>query len=267
MTTRPVPAADWPESWRLSHRYDRLELWGAREHLGYSLAYAQRQAATLALLDEALPAGATVLDLAAAQGNFSIAMARRGWRVTWNDLRADLAGYVRLKAGALPLAFAPGNAFELAFGAPFDAVLATEVIEHVAHPDRFLAQAAALVRPGGCIVVSTPNGAYARNTLPRFDACDPQTLEAGQFKPDADGHLFLLHPDELCTLAARAGLVVERLLLFTNPLSAGHLKTEALLRRLPAARVQALEAASRRLPARLQRRLLVHMAARLRLPA
>lgn len=259
-----APAADWPESWRLSHRYDRLELWGARDHVGYTVAYGQRRDATLALLDEALAPGATVLDLAAAQGNFSLAMARRGWAVTWNDLRAELEGYVRLKAGALPLAYAPGNAFELAFARPFDAVLATEVIEHVAHPDDFLRRCAALVRPGGCIVVSTPNGAYARNTLPRFDACDPQALEAGQFKPDADGHLFLLHPDELHTLATRAGLAVERMVLFTNPLSAGHLKTEALLRRLPPAWVERLEAASRRLPARAQQCVLVHLAARLR---
>ena len=38
-----------------------------------------------------------MLDLAAGQGNFSLALAERGYRVTWNDLRGDLEGYVRLK--------------------------------------------------------------------------------------------------------------------------------------------------------------------------
>jgi 2-polyprenyl-3-methyl-5-hydroxy-6-metoxy-1,4-benzoquinol methylase len=40
----------------------------------------------------------------------------------------------------------------------FDAVLITEVIEHVAHPDEFLAKTAALVKPHGSIVLTTPNG-------------------------------------------------------------------------------------------------------------
>ena len=84
-----------------------------------------------------------MFDPAAGQGNFSLALAERGYRVTWNDLRVDLAGYVRLKHEHGEIEFAPGNAFALEFPEPFDAVLMTEVIEHVAHPDDFLAKTAA----------------------------------------------------------------------------------------------------------------------------
>ena len=75
--------------------------------------------------------------------------------------------------------------------------------------------------------MTTPNGAYFRNKLPKFtDSSDPTAYESVQFKPDTDGHIFLLHPEEIEPLAARTGLVLERLTLSTNPLSSGHVKTE-----------------------------------------
>ena len=139
----------------------------------------------------------------------------------------------------------------------------TEVIEHVAHPDDFLAKTAALVKPGGVIVMTTPNGAYFRNRLPRFSDCvDPSVYESGQFKPDSDGHIFLLHPDEVHALAGRAGLVVDELVLFTNPLTNGHLKTAAALKVLPRTLIASLERAALRLPWALRERVCVQLAAR-----
>ncbi|HEX8907386.1 MAG TPA: methyltransferase domain-containing protein, partial [Longimicrobiaceae bacterium] len=258
---------DWPESWKYSYPYDLEEVYGEATSRGYSYAYDNRRRQTLRLLTEVLAPGARVLDVAAAQGNFSIALAELGYEVTWNDLRAELEGYVRLKLERGSVSFAPGNAFELSFPEPFDAVLATEVIEHVAHPDEFLARVAALVRPGGFVVLTTPNGAYARNTLPKFSECsDPSVFEAVQFKPNSDGHIFLLHPDEVERLAAAAGLQVDRLVLFTNPLTNGHLKTERLLRALPRGMVETLESATQRLPFALRRKVLLQMAVRLRKP-
>lgn len=39
----------------------------------------------------------------------------------------------------------------------FDVVIATEVIEHLPDPKHFLAQASALLEPGGALIVTTPN--------------------------------------------------------------------------------------------------------------
>ena len=260
---RVHPEPSWPASWRYSFPYDEQEIYGEVRNPGYVYAYGNRQRQALRLLTEAVAPGARVLDLAAGQGNFSLALAERGYRVTWNDLRADLEGYVRLKHERGDIDFAPGNAFELEFPALFDAVLITEVIEHVAHPDEFLAKAAALVKPGGVIVMTTPNGAYFRNRLPRFADCtDPSVFEGNQFKPDSDGHIFLLHPDEVHTLAARAGLAVDELVLFTNPLTNGHLKTAAALQALPRSLVATLEQATARLPTFVRRRLCVQLAVR-----
>jgi 2-polyprenyl-3-methyl-5-hydroxy-6-metoxy-1,4-benzoquinol methylase len=255
----------WPQSWKESHFYDQSEIYGEISHYGYAYAYENRRRETLQLLTEVLSPGARVLDVAAAQGNFSLALAELGFDVTWNDLRPELADYVRLKHERGQIEFAAGNAFELTFPALFDAVLITEVIEHVAHPDDFLAKAAALVKPGGYIVMTTPNGGYFKNPLPKFSECaDPAVFESMQFKPNADGHIFLLHTDEIEPLAKRAGLTVDRIALFTNPLTAGHVKTETLLKVLPRRIVEIAERVSRSLPSALKKKALVQMAVRFR---
>ncbi len=262
---RVQPESSWPQSWKESHLYDQSEIYGTISHYGYAYAYANRRRETLRLLTEVLSPGARVLDVAAAQGNFSLALAELGFDVTWNDLRAELADYVRLKHERGKIEFAAGNAFELAFPSLFDAVLITEIIEHVAHPDDFLAKAAALVRPGGYIVMTTPNGGYFKNRLPKFSECaDPGVFESIQFKPNADGHIFLLHVDEIEPLAQRAGLVVEKIALFTSPLTAGHVKTESLLKVLPRGIVQIAENVSRSLPFPLKKKALVQMGVRFR---
>jgi 2-polyprenyl-3-methyl-5-hydroxy-6-metoxy-1,4-benzoquinol methylase len=257
----------WPESWKYSYPYDLEEIYGEISNEGYASAYANRRRHTLALVSEVLAPGARILDVAAAQGNFSIALAEMGYDVTWNDLRKDLADYVQLKWERGQIQFAPGNAFELEFAAPFDAVLITEIIEHVAHPDEFLSKAAELVRPGGYIIMTTPNGAYLRNRLPRFSDCaDPSIFESSQFQPNSDGHIFLLHPDEVESLVNAAGLEVDKIALFTNPLTTGHMKLSWLLAVLPRRIVGLMEGATQFLPFEVRCRLLVQMAVRLRKP-
>jgi 2-polyprenyl-6-hydroxyphenyl methylase/3-demethylubiquinone-9 3-methyltransferase len=262
-----TPSSSWPPSWQLSYKYDLLEIFGRRTHLGYAYAYANRRAKTLKLLQEGVPVGSTVLDVAAAQGNFSLALAEMGYRVTWNDLRAELIDYVQMKYESGIIKYAPGNAFKLQFPDKFDAVLATEVLEHVAYPEEFLCQVARLTRSGGCVVITTPNGGYFRNSLPSLSEIpDRREIESRQFQPDADGHLFLMHVDEVIGAARQAGLKVESVVLFNNPLTAGHVKLESLLRVLPRKVVGTIENLTAGLPDRLGRRISASLGARLRVP-
>ncbi len=255
----PKPAPNWPESWRSSYGYDQLEL--GDQVCGYARAYRRRRGVTVDLISAVATPGATILDVAGAQGNFSLALAELGYRVTWNDLRAELADYVRLKHQRGEIRFMPGNLLELE-PEPHDVVLAGEVIEHVAHPDRFLEQLARFTRPGGHVLLTTPNGGYFRNPLPRFsDFADTSAFEAVQFQPDADGHIFLLHPSELHALAGPAGLEVIELRLFSTPLTAGWLGSERLSPWLPDG-----DRLLRRLPAGLRTRLAIHSACLFRRP-
>lgn len=250
----PQPQPDWPQSWRDIAFYDRIELVGDRRHLGSYYAYQNRLHLVLDTVRNLAAPGARVLDVAAAQGNFTLALAEAGYRMTWNDLRPDTIGYVKLKWQSGEIEYRPGDIFATDLGTPFDVVMALEVIVHVAHPDRLLARLAALARPGGYVVITTPNGHHWRNHLPRFsDHPDPAVFESGQFKPDADGHIFLLHGDEFSALGARASLRLVRYETFNSFLSCGWVGTNGLLRFLPAGLVIALERLARRLPWRLRR--------------
>lgn len=260
-----MPAGDWPDSWRHVYEFDRVEIYGDRSNPGHTRAYQTRARHLLEMAATVLAPGARVLDIAAAQGNYTLWLAERGYDVTWNDLRSDLEGYVRLKWEHGTVRYAPGNAFELRFPAPFDLVVITEIVEHVAHPDEFLRKVATLVRPGGHVLLSTPNGGYFLSDRPRFsETADPAQYEAMQFQPDASGHIFLLHEDEVHALAAAAGLSVRDVRLFTNPLTNGHLKTAFLHRVLPPAAIDAVERVTRAMPRAVVRRVHTAMAALLR---
>ena len=65
----------WLDSWKSSYAYDQQEIYGEISIYGYAYAYENRRRETLHLLTEVLPLGARILDVAAAQGNFSLALA------------------------------------------------------------------------------------------------------------------------------------------------------------------------------------------------
>ncbi|NEO44550.1 methyltransferase domain-containing protein [Moorena sp. SIO3I6] len=247
---------NWLESWKYSYPYDLMEIYGDMSYRGYAYAYANRRQHTLELVQKVAQPGAKILDVAAAQGNFTLSLAELGYEVTWNDLREELIDYVKLKWERGTIHYAPGNVFELGFDTYFDVVLITEIIEHVAYPDDFLKKIAQMLKPGGHIIMSTPNGEYFRNGLPKFSDCpDPSQFEAIQFKPNADGHIFLLHLDELELLAQQAGLVVLETRIFNNPLTNGHLKFGTLLEYLPRHWVDTCENITNSTPWSLQKKL------------
>ena len=248
----------WPKTWKESHVYDRLEVFdgAAIDNLGYHYAYKMRQGKTLGLVEKYVPAGGEVLDIAAAQGNFSLLMAEAGYKVTWNDLRGELIDYVKMKYERGNIEYLAGNCFEVCRGKTFDAVLITEIIEHVAHPDEFLTLVAGLVKPGGHIILTTPSGEYFKNDLPKFsEYATPEDFESVQFKPNSDGHIFLLYEEELIELGRKAGVEAVEISIHTNPLTNGHVKLHKILPFIPKKLVQGIESATQSLPKPLRKKL------------
>lgn len=257
----------WPESWKISFSYDAHEVFGQPGWTGYVNAYKDRQRATLEMVSEAVPPGGRILDVAAAQGNFTLILAEQGYDMVWNDLRAELADYVKLKHEKGSIEYCPGNVFDLGFEDAFDAVLITEIIEHVAHPDEFLSQIGRMVKPGGHIIMTTPNGAHLMNSLPRFSDCpNPEVFEDQQFKPNGDGHIFLLWPDEVKQMADKADLILEKHALFTTPWYNGRHKLEGLISIIPGRWMDSLESVAQWMPERIKSRLMIHSASLLRKP-
>ena len=104
--------------------------------------------------------GRTILDIGCGAGLLSEPLSRLGARVTGLDPApaAIAAARAHAEATGAELSYRVGAVEELAAeGAKFDAVLAMEVVEHVADVPAFVATAASLVAPGGILCFSTLN--------------------------------------------------------------------------------------------------------------
>jgi 2-polyprenyl-3-methyl-5-hydroxy-6-metoxy-1,4-benzoquinol methylase len=198
------------------------------------LMYVTRFAQTLRAVDR-WASGRGVLDIGCAQGNFTLALAERGYSVVAVDLRPTFLRYARLKYEMGHVRWVAASLETLPFPArAFDVVLLTEVIEHVAYPEIILRAVARTLRPNGILVLTTPNGARLHTGLPTLKGLqDRETLALRQFEPDADGHLFLLSPEELRTLVEDSGLGVVSHQLFCSPWISGRLKGRYVSRLLP----------------------------------
>ncbi len=104
-------------------------------------------------------AGLTLLDVGCGAGLACEALARRGAMVTGLDAASDALAVARTHAAGSDLAitYREGLPEDLPPGETFDAVIALEVIEHVADRDAFLAALARVVKPGGLVFLSTLN--------------------------------------------------------------------------------------------------------------
>jgi 2-polyprenyl-3-methyl-5-hydroxy-6-metoxy-1,4-benzoquinol methylase len=186
-----------------------------------------RMRALIALSDALDLKPKNVLEIAAGDAALCASLALQGCKVTANDLRKEnLQRAIAEFHNGESIRFSPGNLFDLdpATTGLYDLVIACEIVEHVAHTVDFLKQLKRFVAPGGRILLTTPNGSYFRNKLPTHSMIeDFEALARDEFKPDADGHLFLITPAEMMDLASQAGLLVERLSLWGTPLLTGHM--------------------------------------------
>jgi len=165
--------------------------------------------------------GLALLDIGCGGGLAAEPMARLGFKVTAIDAAAEAIEVARAHAGESGLAidYRVATAEALAAeGRRFDAVLALEIVEHVADRDRFFAALGGLVRPGGAMIGATLNrtlrsfalaivGAeYVLNWLPRG------THDWQRF----------VRPSEFALGLRRNGLATTRLAgVFYNVLSGG----------------------------------------------
>lgn len=201
---------------------------------GYPPSYsAQGRYRFLKTLSVAQSLQPTSLLEVAAGGAFNAAcLYELGRRVVVNDMRLSEEEVKSYTTGQY-LEIAPGNLFELqpeSLG-HFDLVMACEVLEHIAHGDQLVNHLKKFLLPGGCLLLTTPNGAYLRSKLPTYSQItDFEALEDRQFQPDADGHLYLYTPRELKTLLEEAGLQDITVSLTITPWLSGHMG----LRLLPA---------------------------------
>jgi 2-polyprenyl-3-methyl-5-hydroxy-6-metoxy-1,4-benzoquinol methylase len=107
------------------------------------------------LLERSGAAKGRVLEIGTGAGFFLKAAARAGWDAHGLELSAEAAAYARETLG-LDVRQAPAEDMPFEPGS-FDAAAMFEVIEHLRDPMAVLRAARRAVRPGGALVLSTPN--------------------------------------------------------------------------------------------------------------
>jgi 2-polyprenyl-6-hydroxyphenyl methylase / 3-demethylubiquinone-9 3-methyltransferase len=102
----------------------------------------------------------SVLDLGCGGGLVCEPLARLGGNVTGVDAGAKTVEVARRHAAQMGLSidYRVASSSDLVDeGCLFDVVLALEIVEHVADVSLFIQECARLVRPGGCLILSTIN--------------------------------------------------------------------------------------------------------------
>jgi SAM-dependent methyltransferase len=134
-----------------------------------------------------------LLDVGAGAGLFLEVAREEGWEVEGVELSVRAAE----EAARRGIAVHVGDLAGLEIDGGFDAAVSLETVEHVSDPTAFLAGIGRFLRPGGGLLLSTPNyGALNRRLLGR------------EWQPISPDHVCLMTPRALEGCLARAGFRV-----------------------------------------------------------
>lgn len=192
-------AADWWDpkgSSAMLHRLNPVRLRYIRDRLEQHWGVDPRALRPLS--------GRRAADVGCGAGLLCEPLARLGADMVGIDAAPENVAAARAHAERQGLAidYRPGS-IDMLGADPFDLITAMEVIEHVEDPGRFIGGLAGALRPGGLLIMSTPN----RTPLSRVTMI---TLAEGLGAIPRGTHDWgrFLTPDELHRLLGEAGLEV-----------------------------------------------------------
>jgi len=198
---------------RRLQQFDLREIDAPDQRSGFHLKYRNRLGQILNAVGRYLPAGTKILEIGCSQANASLLLAEAGYTAIGLDLQAEALQYARRKyehglfypvvgsADALPVR--PNS---------FDAAILGELLEHCADPQTIVRQAQTVVKPGGILVITTPNGNYRGSHQPLYspELASVEQLDSQQFGPAGEDHLFAFSREALVELLTACGLRILR---------------------------------------------------------
>lgn len=197
--------------------YDRREIDNPDSHDPLRLCYLDRIRRVIATIKRRVPSSKDVkiADFGCSQGNISLTLAELGYKVYAVDIRSACIEYARLKHEKGEIKWIVNNIDDLSFPVDFfDVVVLTEVIEHCAYPEEIVEKVANHVRPGGLLIITTPNGTRIRTALPTFGQVGGKekrkVFEQIQFRPEGEGHLFLFRLEDIKYIIPKNIRIVEQ---------------------------------------------------------
>ena len=150
--------------------------------------------------------GQKVLDVGCGFGYGSHLLYRAGKNVTSIDRSAEAISYAKdhypgpkyLVGNAVPLEFSNDS---------FDSVVSFEVMEHLAEPERLIAEAYRVLKPNGTLFVSTPNPRHLLTCLRHYLLFQPwpEKLEKHNVY-----HLKEYYYEEFLAVLSAQGFKIER---------------------------------------------------------
>ena len=148
--------------------------------------------------------GGDALDVGCGNGKFVQKLSALGWHASGVEF-SESAAQAGILAG---LEISVGTLEQAQFaGASFDLITARHLIEHLPEPKQFMAEINRLLRPGGRLLIRTPNS----NALGR------RWFGANWYANDPPRHLVLFTPGNLTQIANQAGLQQSVSKTFTSP--------------------------------------------------
>jgi SAM-dependent methyltransferase len=144
----------------------------------------------LNLVKKYIPKGYTIIDIGAGAGAFSQRLADNGYIVTGTDISADEWTLTTIPFIQLDI----NKGIRQSISQEFDAICCLEVIEHVENPWALMRDINAIVKPGGIIVISTPNITSFLSRLHflirgKFHNFSDESLVYGHISPISAFHL------------------------------------------------------------------------------
>lgn len=110
-------------------------------------------------------AGTKVLDIGCGNGNIALALGSLGYNVTGIDVDETSVQTASAQNKFPNVTFKVSDANSFSINDEYDVVICSEVLEHLTTPSELVQSAYRILKPGGTMIVTVPNGFGPRETI------------------------------------------------------------------------------------------------------